>query len=139
MHEHSETSKKHAKKNRLPLIISMIAVVIVGALATTTFLLYRQVQDLRDDPSKVVTEQADQLKNKVAKIMQLPDETPAVITIKDVDKLKSQEDFFKDANNGDKILVFSVARKAVIYRESDNKVINAGPIVINTSSTAETN
>jgi hypothetical protein len=76
------------------------------------------------------------LRDKVSKIQQVPDETPTLATVQDADKLREQE-FFKDAENGDKVLIFTEAKKAIIYRESDNRVINSGPIVLNSSGNIE--
>jgi hypothetical protein len=123
-------AEKHKRKSLL--VVSAVVAVVVCALATTTVLLYKQVRDLRDDPGKVVTEQAQQLKNTVAKIMHLPDEVPTIATITgtDIDQLKTQA-FFKDIKEGDKVLIFKNAQKAVIYRESENRIINSGPVVIN--------
>jgi cell division protein FtsN len=143
MEEKTKTAQinKRGKGSKAPIIIGVIAAVVVCGLVATTFLLYQQVQDLRNDPNKVVTEQANQLKDKVSKIMQLPDETPVIVEIgsDDLDKLKEAQEFFKDAQPGDKVLIFSQAQKAVIYRESDNKIINSGPIIINTGNSAGNN
>jgi predicted PurR-regulated permease PerM len=125
---------KRIRRSKLTVVIITIAIIVGCALATVAVLLYKQVQDLRNNPDKVVVEKANQLKDKVSKIMQLPDETPTIAEVKteDLDKLKTQE-FFRDIKNGDKILIFSKSQKAVIYREDENRIINSGPIVINTS------
>jgi hypothetical protein len=130
-----QNHNKPNRKSKLKTVIIAIAIVIGCALATVTVLLYKQVQDLRSNPERVTVEKADQLKDKVSKIMHLPDETPTIAEVKteDIDKLKTQE-FFRDIENGDKILIFSKAQKAVVYRESENRVINSGPIVINTNN-----
>jgi hypothetical protein len=128
-------SHKRAHRSRLKIVVSTIAIIAGCALATVTILLYKQVQDLRSNPDQAVAEKANQLKDKVSKIMQLPSETPTIAEVEteDIDKLKTQE-FFRDIKNGDKILIFSKAQKAVVYREDENRIINSGPIVISTSS-----
>jgi predicted PurR-regulated permease PerM len=129
---------KHPPKSRLAVIIGIIVIAVIFALATVTVLLYKQVQDLRNNPDQAVVEKSNQLKDQVAKIMHLPDETPTIAEIKteDLDKLKTQA-FFRDIKNGDKILIFSKAQKAVIYREEENRIINSGPIVINANNPTE--
>ena len=57
-------------------------------------------------------------------------ESPNVATIIDKDKLKDQA-FFNNAENGDKVLIYTKAQKAIIYRPSTNKIINVGPITLN--------
>lgn len=84
----------------------------------------------REEEEQAVQDSEEEIKSlveKVAKQVDIPDEIPTIATIKDITKLTTQP-FFKDAQNGDKVLIFTEARKAVIYRESTDKVINSGPI-----------
>ena len=68
---------------------------------------------------------------KLDQLIELPkDETPSIATITDVTKLNSQL-FYKNAENGDKILIYPNARKAMLYRPSTNKVIEVGVVSIN--------
>ncbi len=57
------------------------------------------------------------------------DETPVITTIKDVEKLKA-DPFFADATNGDRLVIFQVAKQAILYRESERKIIKAGPVLL---------
>lgn len=73
---------------------------------------------------------------KVGKLLTLPtDEQPTVATVQDKEKLKDQP-FFKDAQNGDKLLIYTKAQKAIIYREEGNKLINVGPVTLDTQAPA---
>jgi hypothetical protein len=64
-----------------------------------------------------------QLINKVGKLVDLPSgETPTIATVNDAAKLKSQT-FFANAKDGDKVIIYSKAGKAVLYRPSTNKII----------------
>jgi hypothetical protein len=61
---------------------------------------------------------------EVGKLIVLPsNEAPGLATITDIDKLKGQ-DFFKDARNGDQLLVYKIARKAILYRPGEKKIVN---------------
>lgn len=119
-------------------VIAIVALVV--ALASIGFATYQynETQKLKttEGAKQVADDEAKALKAKVAKLMQLPSEKPTVATIKDITKLKDQP-FFNGAKNGDKVLIFTEARKAVIYREDSNIVINSGPIAV-TSDNAET-
>lgn len=69
---------------------------------------------------------------KVGNLMLLPTgETPVVATITDASSLKAQQPFYKDAQNGDMIMVYTKAERAIVYRPSENKIINVGPIYLN--------
>lgn len=68
---------------------------------------------------------------EVGKIIELPeDETPTVATVTDLEKVKEQA-FFRNAQNGDKVLIFTNAKKAFLYRPSANMIIEVGVININ--------
>jgi hypothetical protein len=76
-------------------------------------------------------EQAEILSQKVAKETEVPtDETPNVATIEDVTKLQNQE-FFRAAKNGDKILIYEKKKIIVLYRPSEERVIATAPVLYN--------
>ena len=52
------------------------------------------------------------------------DEKPVITEIVDVENLKKTNAFYKDAQNGDKLIVFAQDKKVIIYRPSTNQVIN---------------
>jgi hypothetical protein len=52
----------------------------------------------------------------------------------DTSKLKGQA-FFANAKNGDRVLVFTKAQEAVLYRPSTNIIITVGPLTMPTSAT----
>ena len=121
-------------------IIAIVALVV--AIASIAFATYQfsETQKLKtsEGQKQVSQDEAKTLKDKVSKLIQLPSETPTVATISDIKKLKDQP-FFDGAKNGDKVLIFTEARKAIIYRESENKIINSGPIAVTSDSqTAKT-
>lgn len=112
------------------IIVILALVVAIASIGFATY-QYSEAQKLKttEGAKQVAEDEAKALKEKVAKLMQLPDEKPTVATIKDITKLKDQP-FFNGAKNGDKVLIFTEARKAVIYREGENIVINSGPIAV---------
>jgi hypothetical protein len=99
-------------------------------LAIAVVYFYLQYQKIKKNPNIVAKQETDQLVEQVSKLIDLPkDETPTVATILDKEKLKDQP-FFANAQNGDKILIYTKAKKAIIFRPSQNKLINVGPIAI---------
>ncbi|KKR56818.1 MAG: hypothetical protein UT96_C0033G0001, partial [Candidatus Woesebacteria bacterium GW2011_GWC2_40_30] len=75
--------------------------------------------------------EANALVAKVSKLMTLPtDETPTIATVTDV-SIVADQPFFKNAQNGDKVLIYQKAGKAILYRESENKIIEVGAVNFN--------
>jgi len=80
------------------------------------------------NPSTAGKTETQQVIDKVGKLVQLPSgETPTLATVNDATKLKNQA-FFAGAQNGDKVLIYSKAGKAVLYRPSTNKIIAYSPV-----------
>ena len=90
----------------------------------------KEVTTLKKDLS--VTEKAEvkSLVEKVGNFIELPkDEQPTVATITDVNKLKGQQ-FFAKAKNGDKLLIYTKTKRAILYRPSTSKIIEVAPLNI---------
>jgi hypothetical protein len=85
------------------------------------------------NPKTAGQNETQQVVGKVGKLVSLPGgETPTLATVNDASKLKSQV-FFADAQNGDKVLIYNHAGKAVLYRPSTNKVVAYSKINLNGS------
>ncbi len=127
--------KGKRKFNRTKFFIVLALLITVASLAAAGYFYYEN-NKIKNDPAalqKLQNKEADNLKAKVSKLINLQSgEQPVVATIQDKTKLKDQP-FFSGAENGDKLLIFTNAKKAIIYRESANKIINVGPIAVNTS------
>lgn len=82
-----------------------------------------------DDSKKIITE--------VGKLIKLPtDETPLVRSIIDVEKLKaaSYGAVFKNAKDGDMVLIYSQNKQIIIYSTLDKQIIAVAPFNIATAS-----
>ena len=55
------------------------------------------------------------------------DELPTIATVSDPEALQNQS-FFIDAKKGDKVLIYSNARKAILYDPIANKIITIAPV-----------
>lgn len=65
---------------------------------------------------------------KVSKLMVLPKgEVPTIATVSDKSKLVEQS-FFQNAEDGDAVLIYQKAGSAILYRPSENRIINVGPV-----------
>lgn len=116
---------------------TIIALVIVLVLAGFggTYYFYSKYRAVTADPSVVAKNETAKLVADVGKLILLPEgESPAVATVQDKEKLAS-EPFFLNAMNGDKVLIYYVAKKAFLYRPSTNKIIESAPLSVNTKDT----
>ena len=74
--------------------------------------------------------QTKMILDKIASVMDLPPEKPTIVTVTDREKLQNQ-DFFKKALNGDKIIIYETAKRVILYRPSTGRVVDVAPLVFN--------
>ncbi len=129
--------KSEKKKRRVPqfLITKILPLVLVATIgAAGMYLLVSKnpsVMGITTNSEADSAKEVEALVNEVNKIMTLPtDESPTIATVSDAEKIKAQS-FFKNAQNGDKLLVYTKGRKAILYRPSDKRIIDVGVININ--------
>ena len=107
--------------------------VIVLALAIVAFYFYSQYQSIKKNPNQAAQAETEQLVAKVGKLIELPkNEEATVVTLVDKEKLKGQA-FFSNAENGDKFLIYTKSNIIIVYRPSQNKLINVGPFAVQKS------
>lgn len=99
------------KPNSKHVSLFLVGAAFVGALSWT---LYQEGQNRFSDEA---------IMEKLSRIIVLPEEVPSIATVTDVEKLKN-EPFFAKAQNGDKVIVYSQAKRALLYRPSENKIID---------------
>jgi hypothetical protein len=126
--------KQAAKKRRLrkpaapsnnwrKIIISLVLAAVIAWLAYGYITTKNQLEQTKSPTGQGLTE-TQRLVNKVSLLVDLPPgETPTIASVNDASKLKNQA-FFANAKDGDKVLIYSKAGKAVLYRPSTNRVID---------------
>ena len=125
--------------NRLKQI-KKLYIVGLSLVSVFGFLVYRNVsleQRIADLAKKTADNSSEipQLVKEVSTLIVLPEnETPSVATVTDIDKVKEQP-FFSQSQNGDKVLIYSQAKKAILYRPDEKRLVDVAPInVPDTSS-----
>jgi hypothetical protein len=114
-------------KRRWWLILLVLALIGLSVLGYGYIHTKNELTKLKN-PSTAGKTETQSLIDKVGKLVQLPSgETPTLATVNDATKLKNQA-FFASAQNGDKVLIYSKAGKAVLYRPSTNKIIAYSPV-----------
>ena len=87
--------------------------------------------------NSISLDEVNELVKKVSKLADIPNETPNVATVSDAATVRSQL-FFSKAENGDKVLIFQNAKRAILYRPSTNKIIEYSTIVVETETPTPT-
>lgn len=120
---------------KLKSYIKIALVILIISLPSFYFYQkYQRTQSLLANPDKLGEIQLNALLKKVTSIIELPEnERPELRTVVDVGKVKTNP-FFEKAQNGDKLLIYVVSKKAFLYRPSTNKIINVGPITTSSAT-----
>ena len=110
-------------------------VIIIGVVLYIK--LYRQYADAQralKNPTEAAKQTTKTLVEKVSKLILLPEEEPTLANVTNVEKLRIQP-FFTNALNGDIVLIYQQAKKAVLYRPSTNQIIEVAPLTIGDTAT----
>lgn len=135
----SESQKQRRPKKNLPKIsykklaaigVALLLLAVLVVLIKDRSSLQRQVNQLNTQ-STPEQDQANELVNiqtELSKFMELPaNETPTLATVSDAEKVQNQA-FFKNAQDGDKVLLYAKSGKAILYRPTTKKVIEVAQI-----------
>lgn len=96
----------------------------------------QQLPDKQQDSPALADSGTGQLIARVGSLMVLPnDEQPTVAAVTDLEKLKGQP-FFAQAEVGDKVLIYPQAGKAILYRPSENKIVELAPLDVSANATS---
>lgn len=126
------------------MAVAVVGILGASALGFQNFSLNQQVSKAKSDlaaanktiaqykadPNFEAKQEVASLVEKVGQLITLPsDEQPTIATVTDLDALKDQP-FFANAAVGDKVLIYTNASKAILYRPSDNKIIEKAPLQV---------
>jgi hypothetical protein len=131
---------KHLPLKKEWVLVIVILVIIIAAAGSGGY-YFSQTQKGQSIFAPFKSASDDQLESvvsQVGKLMVLPNETPQLATVSDVTKLANQP-FFTHAQNGDKVLIYQNAKKAILYRPSVNKIIEVAPVNIPSSTPVAVN
>lgn len=104
-------SERKERKSPRKLIIIFLALLVVGG---GFYFIYNYFSGEKEIDAV----------GAVSKLYMLPEnDTPTIATVKDAAKLRSKV-FFINAQEGDKVLIYKKADLVILYRPSDDKIIN---------------
>ncbi len=113
------------------LVLSWLLLLAVGAAGYFYYELKYAAQIEKE-------KEIEDLTGTIGEFIELPtNETPTLATVTDREKLADQT-FFLNAENGDKVLIYSQSGKAILYRPSTKKVIDMTTVNVNTPTETET-
>lgn len=111
----------------VPIIFALL---LVGSLIFGGY-YFRQYQNLKATSSKSPEEKNKELVEKINKVYSLPkDEDPVVAIVSDEDTFKKEYPVFTTAQKGDSLLLYEKAGQAILFRESENKVIGTATFAV---------
>jgi hypothetical protein len=127
-HQSYKTSKKDNSLFSNPIFLfgvslSVVLVFYVSYSAFATSYLSLSGSMEREEARNL------QALSELQKIASVPTETPIVRVIDNANLLKKDIAFYRDAQPGDFVFLFPTTEQVVIYRQSENKVINFGPLI----------
>jgi hypothetical protein len=128
------TLKKPPTPSKKSLLISgifMFGILLgAGAIFGYQYYLNRPAPVVEDKPEVVPQEVLGLIEKVETKVPDIPkNEFPSVATVKDLATLSDQE-FFQGAQVGDKILIYSVSKRAFLYRPSTDTLVRNAPVEI---------
>lgn len=112
----SAKSRRHTFKASLTIAVCVLC---AGLLVGSGFLYAAYRQAVSDNPTK----QDEQLIQKIRENIELPDETPSVVTVEDSSKL-SNPALARKTRDGDELIIFKQAQRIIIYRPDTGKIID---------------
>lgn len=121
---HAPGSRAKRRSFHKPLlIVAFAAAVLVGVY------YFVQYQRLRNDPTLEARREAEQVVKELSRLMIVPDEpAPILATVSDRDQLQDQP-FFRNAQNGDQVVIFPASMRAVLYRPSEKRIVDIAPLM----------
>ncbi|HSX06576.1 MAG TPA: hypothetical protein VLG92_02555 [Candidatus Saccharimonadia bacterium] len=115
MSDDTRTPHERRKRNTPALLLTLLFLLAV-ATSTLFYHKYKQAQNTPENQQK-------QLVARVAKLVELPNATPAVVTIANKAKLTNKA-LAGHVENKDTLLIYDAAKRIIVYRPSIGKVVD---------------
>lgn len=127
------------KKSGLLIVLALLVVATAGF--GWSYYKYRQTQkelvkiSSLEGQKEIAKKEIEDLLARVRQHMVLPEgEEPVVATITDKDTLAKEQPFYSQAHNGDRVIAYMTARKAIIYDPVRDLIVNSGPIYVDNAA-----
>ncbi len=112
--------------------VFILVAVLLGASVVGFYLFQWNLGSGReiviDNGAQQQNQELDALIKEIGQLTVLPtDEKPLMAVVSNLEKLKNQP-FFAQAKEGYKILIYTKAKKAILYDPTDKKIVNVSSI-----------
>lgn len=139
--ETKKTRKSSAKVPYRFYIFGILILVLLGGGGYYGYTYWQASQNSPEAQAAKAEEEKQAVLSQLKKLMILPEGDPVLFKVSNEEVMRKQQAFFKDTKNDDVLLVFQESGKAIIFRASENVIVNAGPVNFdqNTASSTEAN
>ena len=130
LHIKQKIESRKNKQRRIKMIFAASAILIIFLLASTVYSQYKLHKLAAEEKGAFTASSTpktgDEVIAALSRHILLPTGTPQIAEVQDASRLKDTQAFFKDAQNGDIVVVY--ATTIFIYRPSADIVVAAGDI-----------
>lgn len=134
--------RKNKKIRRLTIGLVLLLIIIIGAgiFGALQYKDLKQTNDKLSNPQEAAKFDNDRVKSQVSSLITVPsDEEPVIATVSDAEKLKKESPtFFANAQNGDRLLLYQKAKKGILYRPSEKKIVEVSTLTVGQGGQAQT-
>lgn len=126
-----QSSSKKLSRKQIAMVVALtiliLITVVVGKLLSDKRKLEQKVANLSNAQNSV-EEENKKLDSDVRHIYEIDGkEEPTILNIVDATEVRKSQAFFERAQNGDKALIYTQQKVAILYRPSTKKIVNAVP------------
>lgn len=112
------------------LVLGVALVILAAGLVGLAYFYYAKSKATGSQPASLSTNATKKLLEKISELIVLPqDEEPTIATVADPEQLKDQP-FFAKAQKGFKVLIYTNAKKAILYDPVSHKIVEVAPLNI---------
>lgn len=109
-------------------IIIILLFIFICLFSFLILYKYIEYKNLLKNSNNLIKIESQKILSNVGEMFLLPkDEIPTIATITDKNQLE-KSDFYKQTDNGDKLIIYSKNQLAIVYRPSINKIITSAKI-----------
>ena len=120
----SSNSTKNKKVVSRRWLKITILILLAGVLLVVSLTVYSSSRKLSNQ----------EVINKVDILIDdLPKSKPTIATIEDAQAIAEQDGFYEGAKKGDKVLIYTKEKRAIIYSPKGNKIVKDGKVSVDGS------